>query len=435
MPDTHTGHRMPRVVALQQASVTDLDRLGRLTNKCHHDDLRALLIDESGAIQGGVLTGLAVTAAASGSLAVDVSAGVAFANNASGLGDATLDSAYRRIHLESASADVTLAAADPTNDRIDTISVGWAQGTSQTESRNIRPSAGAAFVPTNTATMQGPSITVTVTTGTPAGSPSAPSTPANHVKLGQVLVPAAATVAGDLTVSTTGRQTLPTVQRPGTLAGGTSVDGNLTVSAQLIVDTVNASGNIDTDAGVSANSFFSDSTSDTLPVLTARAGASGTPDVSDDVHVFHVERGSEPNAKVVWDEGEDGFLIDSGNGRLDGLVVGGFEEPSGPTAINAAPMAIWAERASITVTGGSPTETHVISWANNVVTGVGGGGLPVFVFAQIQNHTGTSVAPWIRCGLAAAGSGTTVTIGTGDGSNLIASDILNVDFLLVGRLA
>jgi hypothetical protein len=83
---------------------------------------------------------------------------------------------------------VNHTAADGSNPRIDVISIASPSDTDTEESTLTWEAA-----PENRDTQRGAQPTIVVTAGTPAGSPVAPSTPAGHLKLCEVTVPAGAT--------------------------------------------------------------------------------------------------------------------------------------------------------------------------------------------------------------------------------------------------
>lgn len=99
-----------------------------------------------------------------------------------------------RIFFLNANASLALTAADPTNPRIDLIEIQWNQTVSNKTTRNILTSPGVLpWVPTSVYKEQEPDCTIVVKTGTPAGSPVAPSVDANFMPLATVYVAANAT--------------------------------------------------------------------------------------------------------------------------------------------------------------------------------------------------------------------------------------------------
>lgn len=93
-------------------------------------------------------------------------------------------------------SNVTHAAADPSNNRIDIICITPARAVIQTASRNYKdPTTGAVSLTTQNVETDWQS-TLSVVTGTPSGSPAVPSTPAGAIKLAEVLVTASTGIAG-----------------------------------------------------------------------------------------------------------------------------------------------------------------------------------------------------------------------------------------------
>lgn len=84
----------------------------------------------------------------------------------------------------------TLAAADGSNNRIDVISIAPARATSVSQSRNVKDATSGVVTPTSQVVETDWASTLTVTTGTPSGSPAVPTTPAGNIKLAEVLVTA-----------------------------------------------------------------------------------------------------------------------------------------------------------------------------------------------------------------------------------------------------
>ena len=130
---------------------------------------------------GGVVGGLVVDNV-TGQMQLTVSAGEAFYYNAA------LASPLSPLGLilHPNSEIVNVAAADATNPRIDVVSIKSPTGTDTSEMCLVYEAASDTY-----ATQRGAQPVVTVTAGTPAGSPSAPATPAGELKLAEVLVPAA----------------------------------------------------------------------------------------------------------------------------------------------------------------------------------------------------------------------------------------------------
>lgn len=144
--------------------------------------LRLLFGDDTpSAGDGGVVGGL-VCSAVTGQLQTQVTAGWAFRY------DGTIASPRSKFGIIPLHAPVIVdhdPADDGTNDRIDVISIVAPTGTDNTESVLMWESA-----PQNLATQRGAQASVVVTAGTPDAVPVAPTTPAGHVKLFEVVVEA-----------------------------------------------------------------------------------------------------------------------------------------------------------------------------------------------------------------------------------------------------
>ncbi len=103
---------------------------------------------------------------------------------------------YKPIPVDVAQG-ATLAAHDGSFARKDLLSIGPATVDEEEVSRQIFTNPSGPFVPTDVDTHTRRTFELTVTTGTPAGSPSLPSTPAGHIQIAEFNVPA---VAGTMTV-------------------------------------------------------------------------------------------------------------------------------------------------------------------------------------------------------------------------------------------
>ncbi len=126
----------------------------------------------SGVIKS-VMNGLAVSQRGAGAnMSVDVATGRALYQITNT--NLTPNKTYKVYHESDAIVNVPISTADPTNPRIDIIVMKC------DVSQN--PDSAAGNIPS-----------ITVVTGTPAGSPSAPATPANSLKLAQIAVAAGAT--------------------------------------------------------------------------------------------------------------------------------------------------------------------------------------------------------------------------------------------------
>ncbi len=87
----------------------------------------------------------------------------------------------------------TLAAADPTNPRIDLIAVKLENALGTNVSRHFEDAISGVKTSQSTPPYRFPKLTKQVVTGTPGATPAEPSAPAGYVKWCAVLVPATAT--------------------------------------------------------------------------------------------------------------------------------------------------------------------------------------------------------------------------------------------------
>lgn len=120
------------------------------------------------------------------STSVSVAAGIGMQTDSS---QTDPESKKRLLYLASA-ATKSLSAADPSNPRIDIVCIKANRATIGTDSRNFKDvddtlSVVSFDVETDWAS------DVLVVTGTPAGSPSAPATPAGYIKIATLAVAAA----------------------------------------------------------------------------------------------------------------------------------------------------------------------------------------------------------------------------------------------------
>lgn len=179
---------------LEQVVSGDVNRAQALMGKALHDRLLALLagISTGTAPRDVTLRGLNATVGAG--LTVNIEAGDLLRFNA---GAAAEESQYRLATLITAQA-LVLAAADPVNPRVDTISIVEASLDTDGQVRNILTLPGRVVVPVLVNKTRRPSATLTVTTGVAAANPAAPATPAGEVGIFDVYVPAAAVGLLDL---------------------------------------------------------------------------------------------------------------------------------------------------------------------------------------------------------------------------------------------
>jgi hypothetical protein len=203
------------------------------------------------------------------SMNIVVRAGYGFQNNGAdvpvAIGSVTgLDdrSSYKPLVLNAAQT-IAVPAADPTNPRIDIVEVAYDRYTTDSSSRDVLDTGTGQFVATlvnktlaflqDGRTSVNGAAKINYKTGTPAGSPAAPSTTAGYIKIAEVLVDAAATsiaenkitdlrkllfpngigmASGRVTMPATGVSLLPTLSNlqapPGVdvIARGVSVSGS-----------------------------------------------------------------------------------------------------------------------------------------------------------------------------------------------------------------
>lgn len=119
----------------------------------------------------------------------------------------------------SVAQDIALAAADPTNPRVDLVEVKLGRRYMDSLSRDVLNTTTGQFVPTlinktlsyalDGQTSRDGTAAINVKTGTPAGSPVAPGLDAGYVKLGELYVPANAVSLDASKISDFRRMFLP----------------------------------------------------------------------------------------------------------------------------------------------------------------------------------------------------------------------------------
>lgn len=180
---------------LENAVSTDVNRVGGLAGKAVMDALAGIEagIDSSIAPRDAVRRGLEATPGAG--MAVMISAGELLRWNGGIVG---VDSSQYTIGRLAADTSVAIAAADPTNPRVDLIYATISTSNEDSFVRNqltlpARSVAAISFFKTAR-----PRITLTVLTGSPSVSPTFPAVPAGTVGIWYVYVPAATTsIASD----------------------------------------------------------------------------------------------------------------------------------------------------------------------------------------------------------------------------------------------
>ena len=177
----------------EQVLSTDLNRIGGLAGKATQDALLALLggIDAAIAPRDVVRRGLNLTPAAG--MSVDLSPGEMMRFTAA----VTPNQSQYKLGALLATQNLIIAPADPVNPRIDRISVIDTTVSTDSTVRNILQLPSRTVIPTAVNKTKNPSLTVTVTTGSPGVSPQPPATPANNVAIWDVYVPAAAVSISD----------------------------------------------------------------------------------------------------------------------------------------------------------------------------------------------------------------------------------------------
>lgn len=107
----------------------------------------------------------------------------------------------KRLLFNASAVSRDITAADATNDRIDIVSVKAELVDELTETRKVKALSDGSIADTSVVTQKNWEADIVITDGTPAGSPSAPSTPAGYVKIAEILVTAATGIAsaGDIT--------------------------------------------------------------------------------------------------------------------------------------------------------------------------------------------------------------------------------------------
>jgi hypothetical protein len=116
---------------------------------------------------------------------VSVAAGLGFQT-----GDAADTEPEKRLLYKASATTKTVAAADPTNPRIDIVCIKHNRATTVTELRDFKDATDGSVSSQSMAVQKDWDSDLLVVTGTPAGSPSAPSTPSGYIKLCEITVPA-----------------------------------------------------------------------------------------------------------------------------------------------------------------------------------------------------------------------------------------------------
>lgn len=124
--------------------------------------------------------------------AVTISAGLGIQTDSS----QTSPQSKKRLIKQASTTTENLNTPDGTNPRIDTICVKSDVITELTETRKFKNASTSVISNESLVTQKDWSIDIVVVTGTPAGSPSAPSTPSGYIKIAELYVTAVTGLAG-----------------------------------------------------------------------------------------------------------------------------------------------------------------------------------------------------------------------------------------------
>lgn len=116
---------------------------------------------------------------------VSVAAGLGFQT-----GDAADTEPQKRLLYTASATTKTVAAADATNPRIDIVCIKHNRAATVTEMRDFKDASDDSVSSQSMDVQKDWSADISVVTGTPAGSPSAPATPAGYIKIATIAVPA-----------------------------------------------------------------------------------------------------------------------------------------------------------------------------------------------------------------------------------------------------
>lgn len=198
MPDPITNPGGHRKLNTNEQVTSDAwnDHGKQINNTIFNLVLARLLQDDAGGTwEDGFFGDDCLAQKGSGSLDVDVAAGWGFFYDSSE-SDA-FDPIYKPIVVRAAFTQ-TLAAHDPADPRIDIICL--APATDDDESASVFVKSGGSVSTSSLSTRTRWGYEVQVVEGTPASSPSVPSTPAGHVKIAECTIPAG---SGDVAVEDT----------------------------------------------------------------------------------------------------------------------------------------------------------------------------------------------------------------------------------------
>lgn len=176
---------------LEQILSSDLDRVGALAGKAAMDPLVGMTGGLTSTPRNVVLRGLLAVPGAG--MTVDLGAGSALRFN----GAPAVDASQYELGVVLNTETLALAAADPTNPRIDLISGLPTQDLQDSAIRNVLTLPGRTVTPTNIFKTSIGELDLLVTTGTPGAAPAFPAVPAGRVPLWYVFVPASAVSIDD----------------------------------------------------------------------------------------------------------------------------------------------------------------------------------------------------------------------------------------------
>lgn len=176
---------------LEQILSSDLNRIGALAGKAVMDRVVEMTGGMSATPRNVTLRGLLAVPGVG--LTVDVEAGSMVRFN----GAPTVDASSYEFGVLVATETLAIAAADPTNPRIDVISGLPTQDLQDSTVRNILTLPGRTITPTPVDKTSIGVLDLLVTTGTPGAAPAFPAVPAGRVALWYVYVPASAAAIDD----------------------------------------------------------------------------------------------------------------------------------------------------------------------------------------------------------------------------------------------
>lgn len=176
---------------LEQILSSDLNRVGALAGKSAMDRMVEMTGGMAATPRNCTLRGLLAVPGAG--LTIDVQPGSMVRFN----GAPVVDASQYELGVLVATQNLALAAADPTNPRIDVIHGEPVQDFQDPVVRNILTLPGRTITPTSVNKTSIGVLDLAVATGTPGAAPAFPAVPAGRVPLWYVYVPATAAVIDD----------------------------------------------------------------------------------------------------------------------------------------------------------------------------------------------------------------------------------------------